>query len=388
MKTIIMAILLLLTGAVLNGCGEGFPDEEMHLGTENKTRPYAVVVEPPEAAPGDTVLVSLLAQTPDPDNLDITWRVAQDFDTGLYETDGVERNYLDLTAPLPVTDGDGFLNQSFKWVIPDDALLLSSSIPEVLTDPIMALLAEELIGPDAGSPPTKVAVDAWLKDLTAEQLNEMGIEERMATYALADRFACQVRFRGALQSNLSVDVTRNLTIRHTARLLGPNTNHNASVYRLGVVALDKVDATDDDIDHADVTQTWYPFIEDGFRIDQRVSVPHHANWTYYLVVDFYHEQYSSPFNPELILSEQGSYRWYYYRQDNPVSDHQFFVDDEGEEAEMWNLNREARIASGNVGSTFRVVSAVRDIRADWVMYNAVPGLAVEEGIVEFVAPQE
>jgi len=287
---------------------------------------------------------------------------------------------------LPVTDADGFLTQSFQWVVPEDALLISSAIPEVLDDPVMVILAEELIGPAAGSPPTKAAVDAWLKNLTPEQLAEMGFEERMATYALADRFACQVRFRAAMQSDIMVDVTRNLTIRHTGRLEGPNTNNNAEIYRFGVTALEKVDASTDDLEDDNIAQTWYPFIEGSVRVADRVSIPRHDNWTYYLVVDFYHEQYTSPFDPELLLSELGNHRWYYYRQDNPASDHQFFVTDDGDEAEMWNLGREARIIPASAGSAFRVVSAVRDERSEWVMYHAVPGGAVEEGLIEFVAP--
>jgi len=386
MKTYSIAFLLMFASVVLTGCGESFPDEEMHFGIENKTRPYAVVVEPPEAAPGDTVMVTLKARTPDPDELDITWRVAQDFDRGLYETDEVERNYLDLDAPLPLTDDDGFLNQSFQWIVPEDALLISSAIPEILDDPVMVILAEELIGPAAGSPPNKVAVDAWLKDLTPEQVDEMGFEEKMATFALADRFACQVRFRAELRSDIVVDVTRNLTIRHTGRLDGPNFNHNAQVLSFGVAALEKVDATTDDLLDESIDQTWYPFIEGGDRVAEQISIPRHGSWTYYLVVDFFHEQYTSPFDPELLLSELGSHRWYYYRQDDPTSEHQFFVTDDGEEAEMWNLGREARIMPGNAGSTFRIVSAVRDERSDWVMYHAVPGGAVQEGIVEFVAP--
>jgi hypothetical protein len=386
MKTYSIAFLLMLALMALTGCEEGFPDEEMHFGIENKTRPYAVVVEPPEAAPGDTVLVTLKARTPDADELDITWRVAQDFNRGLYETDEVERNYLELDSPDPVTDADGFLDQSFNWVVPDDAFLISSALPEILDDPVMVVLAEELIGPDAGSPPTKIAVDAWLKALTPDLIEEMGFEERMATYALADRFAIQVRFRAALRSDLVVDVTRNLTIRHTGRLEGPNTNHNAEVYSFGVVALEKVDATTDDIDDLNVAQTWYPFIEGTVRVADQVSIAQHDGWTYYLLVNFYHEQYTSPFNPDLLLSELGNSRWYYYRQDNPFSDHQFYATDDGEEAEMWNLGREARIMPGGVGSTFRVVAAVRDERSEWVMYHAVPGGAVHEGIVVFAAP--
>ncbi len=386
MRTFLFTIPMMLSVLILTGCGEGFPDEEMHLGIEAKTRPYAVIVEPPEAAPGETVLVTLLAQTPDPDELDISWRLAQDFNRGLYETDEVERNYLALDPPLPLTDEDGFLNQSFFWVVPDSALLVSSALPEILDDPVMVVLAQELLGLDAGSPPTKAAVDTWLKELDAQQVAQMDPLEKMATYALADMFAVQVRFRATLQSDLVVEVTRNLTIRHTRRLGGPNTNDNTFVYRFGVSAIEKQDATTDDLNDAGIPQTWHPLIEGAVRVADRVLIPRHEQWTYYLVEDFFRQGYTSPFEPESLLWEQGSHRWYYYRQDDPTSDHRLFASDDGGDAEMWNLKREARIIPGNVGSTFRIVSVVRDERSEWVLYNAVPGGAVQEGIVEFIEP--
>ncbi len=386
MKLLSMTSILMIAAMALSGCTEGFPDEEMHLGIEDKTRPFAVVIEPPEAAPGDTVLVTLKARTPDADALDITWRVARDFDTGLYETDSVERNYVDISVPLPTTDSDGFLDQSFQWIVPDEAFFLTSAIGDIIEDPMMVVLAEELIGPDAGSPPTKAAVDAWLKNLTPEIVQSMGDEERQATFALADRFACQVRFRAELRSDLVVDVTRNLTIRHTGRLFGPNANHNGQVYSFGVAALEKRDATVDDLENDAITRIWYPFIENAIRVADKINIPARDNWTYYAVVDFEHEQYSSPFNPDLQLTESGSHRWYYYRQDDPTSEHQFFVNEEGNEAEMWELEREARLKPDGAGSTFRIITAVRDQRDDWIMYHATPGGSVQEGVIEFISP--
>jgi hypothetical protein len=385
-KYLSYAIVVIIAGIGLSGCADGFPDEEMHFGIEDKVRPYAVLIEPAEAAPGETVQVTLLARAPEPDELDITWRVALDFNRGLYETDEVERNYRDLEVALPVADEDGFLTQTFNWVVPDSALLVSSSLPEILEDPAMVLLAEGLIGPAAGSPPTKSAVDAWLKALTPADLEAMDPMQREATWALADRFACQVRFRTTLLTGRVIDVTRNLTIRHTRRLAGPNTNHNARVTQLTVAAVEKENATRDDLVDPAVPKTNYPFITDGNRVADRVQVPRNNQWTYYLRTEFVREEYSSPFDPTIMVTESSRYQWYYYRQDQPTSGHQFFVNEDGEEAEMWDLDEDARIMPAAVGSVFRIVASVRDSREDWVMYNAVPGSGVEEGIVEFVAP--
>ncbi len=386
MKNLMLTVALMMATAGLAGCGDGFPDEEMHFGIEDKVRPYAVVIEPAEAAPGQTVRVTLFAYVPDPDELEISWRVALDFNTGIYETDEVERNIRAL-PPLPAPGIQGFMTQTFLWTVPDSALLYSSALPEVLTDPVMVALATELLGPSAGSPPTKSAVDAWLKTLSPYQMDRMDPVTREAAWALSDRFACRVRFRATLRTGRVIEVTRNLSIRHTDRLGGPNANANAQVRDFGVVMLDKEDATSGDIGNPGVEQTFYPFINSfGQRVRHTVRVPLHSDRTYYLMSSFVHEQYTSPFDPTRVLSEQGRYRWYYYRVDDPLADHHLFVTDDGGEAEMWDLGGRARIQPDGIGSWFRVVDVVRDERDEWVSYQAVPGTAVEWGEVEFVAP--
>lgn len=386
MNKIIMSLLLLPILAGLNACSDGFPDEEMHFGIEDKVRPYAVIIEPPEAAPGDTVQVTLLAQTPHPDELDISWRVALDYSIGLYETDEVERNYRGIDVPFPETDADGFMTQTFQWVVPDSALLFSSDIPEILDDPAMVFLAEELMGPEAGSPPTKSAVNAWLGALTWDDMNDMSSQEREATWALADRFACQVRFRAVLRTGATVDVTRNLTIRYTNKLEGDNTNTNSLVRHLYVVAVEKQDAIMEDLYDENIPQLGYFFIGVYERQNDQVQVPYHADWTYFMVNRFTVQYYTPPFDPTLVVWESTINHWYYYRQDQPLSDHHFFVEEDGGDAEMNDLDGIVRIMPDGVGSIFRVVATVRDLRYEWITYNAVPGQVAEEGIVEFVAP--
>lgn len=378
--------VLLLATLLVAGCGDNFPDEEMHLGLEDKVRPYAIQLDRPDAAPGDPVVVTLLAQTPDPDELDVSWQVALDFDRGLYEADEVERRIVEIPAGLPTADADGFLTDDFTWNVPDSVLLWSSAIPEVLTDPATVALAEQLIGPAAGSPPRKSAVDAWLRALDAPDVQAMDPELREAVWALADRFACQVRLRATLRTDITVDVTRNLTVRHTRRLGGPNTNANARIVRFGVVALNKRDAERDDIDDPGVEQTLYEFVRDGVTLTDRVQVPVRSGWTYYAVAGFAGDEYTSPFDYAGILQETGEFRWYYYRQDAPRAGHHLFVKEDGEEAEMWDLDAEARMKPPGAGAVYRLVVVVRDERPEWRSYHAVPGSDVSTGIVEFVSP--
>ena len=380
-----LIILLLLSVAALAGCGDSFPDAEMHLGLENKVRPFAVVVEPPEAAPGETVQVTLLAWAADPDELDATWRVALDYDLGLYEVDEIERNYRPVPAGLPTAAADGFVNQTFAWTVPDSALLLTSALPDVIDDPLLlALLAAAGLGD--GAPVTRAEVDALLKALTPGDLALLPADTRDAVFAVVDRFACQVRLRGTLDAGRAVDVTRNLTIRHTARLQGANTNHNTRVTEFAVVALHRRDAVESDIDDPAVDRDRYPFVAGGVRLAERLEVPLHADWTYYLTLDYELESYDAPFEPGLTVTEGRSRRWYYRRQDQPQSAHQFFVTDSGNEAEMVDLDDRPRVDPDGVGSVFRVIAAARDLREDWVAFHAVPGTGISEGVIEFVQP--
>ncbi|MBK7672935.1 MAG: hypothetical protein IPJ24_16350 [bacterium] len=378
--------VLLPAAALLAGCGEGFPDEEMHLGLDAKVRPYAVVIEPPEAAPGDTVQVTLYARAPRPDDLDITWRVALDFDRGLYEVDEVERNLRALAVPPPVFDADGFLTQTFRWVVPDSTLLYSSAIPEVPDDPALPAIVALLPGLDTSAPLRKDEIDAWLKAHDIYDVLAMDLPTVNATWALADRFACAVRLRATLRTDVVVDVTRNLTIRYTRQMGGPNGNVNTYVPRFEVVAVEKRDAAAVDIYAEGVAHTIYRFIDDGERLADRVDVPLHDDWTYFFRSAFVTQNYSSPWDPAFFSSEAGNYDWYYYRQDAPTSEHAFFVTDDGDAAEMWNLDEHVRVVPDGPGSTFRVVCVVRDSRIEWVSFHATPGTALVEGIVSFQAP--
>lgn len=381
------ALLLPMLAGLLAGCGEGFPDQEMHLGLDDKVRPYAVLIEPPEASPGDTVRVTLQARAPQPDELDITWRVALDYSLGLYGVDEVERNLRPLAPPPPVVDEDGFLTQTFAWVVPDSALLYSSAVPAVIEDPSLAVLGGLLAGAGFGLPPRKDEADAWLRTLDAEEVRAMEPATRQATRGLTDRFACAVRFRATLRTDVVVEVTRNLTIRHTRRLEGPNLNRNPTLRYWNLAAIEKRDAGEGDLTDPDLTVHRLLFLDmNGARVADVITVPFHDDWTYYLTASSSGDEYTSPWNPEFVTTELARYRWYYYRQDAPTAAHQFFVTDEGDEAEMWNLTGSVRIVPDGVGSTFRVVTVVRDYRDEWESFQASPGMALAEGVVAFTSP--
>lgn len=368
--------------ALLAGCGDGFPDEEMHVGLDDKIRPYAVVCEPPEAAPGETITVTLRYFAPRPAAVVPAWRVVLDYDQGLYEADEIERRHVELDGlPAAAADTHGFVTQSFTYTVPDSVLLWSSGIPDVLTDEVMFALTEV-----AGLPPRKDAVATYLSALTVDDLAAMGPAQRAAALRLADVFACQIRLRATLADGMTVDVARNLTARHSRRLGSLNANANAAITRFVVGSVPVIDLDLDQLEEHAAEITWHEFAgtsPDGLP-EARVTVD--ANRTYFARVRFAPELYTSPYDVVRELEEQGSYRWFYFRLDAPGSDHHLLANDEGDAAEMWELDEDVRLLPPGGQSRFRLVAVVRDERVEWTRYQAVPGQSVVTGEVLFLAP--
>ncbi len=385
MKTLLTAILLV--SALLTGCGDGFPGQEMSLGTEDKTRPYAVTVEPPEVAPGDTVTVRLRYQAARPSDVVSTWRVALDYATGPYEADEIERRLVPLpdVAP-PVVDQFGFMTQVFQYAVPDSVPLWSTAIADVITDPSMLYILDLLEPDGVGEPPHKTEVDAWLRGLTPDDLAAMNPLERTATQRLADLFSCSIRFRVTLDANTSVDVTRNLTVRYSSRLGSDNVNVNAEITRFEIGVIPAPDVDISDLEEWEDRIVWYAFDGTSENGLPEARVPNEPGNTYLVSVRQDPQLYTSPFELDQTLEEQGDYRWYFLRLDAPESGHDLYVDEEGEPTEMFMLDEDVRMLLPGGDSNFRLLSVVYDKRPEWIQYAAVPGATVTVGEVVFEAP--
>jgi len=366
------------------GCGDDYPDAEMHLGLEDKIRPFGVVVEPPDVSPGDTLQVTLRYHAPRPSQADERWRVALDYATGLYDADEVERRYVALDGlPAGVVDDEGFVTRSFAYVVPDSVLLWTSAIPDLVTDELMVQLIAALLGDAAGNPPRKTAVDAWLRALTPDDLAAMDPTARAAALRLADLFACRIRFRATLEDGMTVDATRTVTVRHSRRLESANVNENAAVTRFAVGGLPYTDVDLRDLDRYADEVVWYGFTGTSANGLPLATVPGDPAWTYFVSVRFAPEPYTSPYEPDRVLSEVGHYRWYYYRVDAPGSGHVLLANEEGEVTEMWELDEDVRLLPPGGASLYRLFAVVYDERPEWERYQVTWGSAVTVGEVRF-----
>jgi hypothetical protein len=367
---------------IVAGCSETFPDEEAHLGLEEKIRPYEITLDPPEVAPGETTTATLRYHMPRAAAAAATWRVALDYDAGLYEVDQVERHFVAVAdVDPPLVDDAGFVVQTARFTVPDSIFTVTSAIPDELNDDIMVALLDGLPAGLFSDPPRKEEVAAALASLTAEDLAALDPQEAALVHAVADIFACAVRFRVTLDDGMSVDVVRRLTVRHSSRLASPNTNHNNVVPQLTVGEIPRHDFDLGDLDEVIDEVVWHPSDTSDPEL-WRIEVPLDDGHTYFLRSRATVDRYTSPFDPDRLLEEQLEYRWYYYRLDAPRSGHQFLVSETGEEAEMYELDDDTRIDPPGVGARYRILSVVRDERGEWARYHASPGSSTR--VVEII----
>ncbi len=382
MKRFLFGLVVL---SVLAGCGDDFLNEEMLLGDENKLRPLAVVCEPAEVSPGQEITVTLYYWDPDPDETSIDWRVALDYDSGLYGADPVERGYVDLgqvtAIDPPVNTGEGFMRQSVSYVVPTTVLRETSAIPTALDEEPWSSLTE-LVSP--GEDLTQSDMDDFLSSLTVGDLASLNAQERALVLDLADIFACQIRFRIQLRQERILDVTRNVTVRHSRRLGSPNVNENTRLTQWDLVAVPVADVGYDQIDDYSDQLLRFDLI-DGAGDPVPVSVPAHADWTYFIETDFAAQSYTSPFSDDRVFDEHADHRWYTFRRDDGDVGYPLLRNEDGEEAEMWELDDWVRIVPPNSGeSIFRIYSCVRDDRPEWEGFHASSGTALTATEITFV----
>ena len=381
--TVLVSAMILLLG----GCSEQFTNEEMHLGAATKPRPLAILCEPPEAAPGQTVNLTLVFHETDAADTDVAWRVALDYDPGLYGADIIERRIVDLNAaadiPAFADDGHGFRTQTFAWTVPDSTILWASSLPSRIDDEAILALAAVVLPAVPADEITKEVIDAYLRGLTPADLFAMDLETLAAHQALADLFACQIRLRARLRSDLVVDVTRGLTVRYSSTLGSANVNTNPEVSGFTVIGIPVDDFDWSDLDQYHDSAVFYPFTGGGAVLE--AHVPRQAGWTYYVFMQTDRQSYTSPFTPDRLFEEQATARWYFFRLDAPAAGQDFFVTDEGESAEMFALDESVRLQPPTDGSSprFRVALCARDQRPEWEMYHGTPGATLVYGDIVF-----
>lgn len=383
MSTRITTFALLAAALLLCGCDGEFPNQEMDLAGEAKLRPLAITIEPPEAAPGETVEVTLHFYSPDRRPESVDWSVALDYRLGLYETDEVEDDVVNLQILMPpIYDEAGYGTQLFHYHVPEDLLLTTGAVPDTLTDAMLLALVRPLLGKADDEPVTRAELDAAYREGFPPDA-----PASVVAYA-ADLFSCEIRFRARLRREISLDVTRNLTVRHSRRTESYNVNTNPWLQRMTLYSVPHPDVDADDLGDYETEVLATPLAGEGVTPGLR-TVPLHRDWTYFLGLSLGLDTYSSPFDPHALHDEKYNASWYHLDLDDPRGADPFYVTDEGEEAEMDDLDSRVRLAQplGDGPHRFRVTVVVRDRRLEWMgLYSTTPGATLLSGEFEFVEP--
>lgn len=298
------------------GCAE-FPETYENVIADEKIRPFAIVLDPPEAAPGDTVHASLKLYDAGK-AYSVRWSLALKFQvkqsvTGSSFPTASEWIELDSGSLVVDSDSDGL---ALGFVIPDGArnpLRISGYVPIVI--PESDLSAEEkslLPGIGIGSSAGGIPRDTLLAAFASHRSLPNGLAP------LVDGFLGVLQIKARVTSpGFSVEVTKNLTVRYSNRLAAgahlSNVNANPRLDSIGIIHVHAAGVTDFDgiRDHASDTV----FL--GARPSDTLKVV--PGDSYFLIASGASGARGQPYrSPEgKVHDEQLSYQWFYTDLDAP-----------------------------------------------------------------------
>lgn len=298
MKYLFLSLCLLVLG-----CTE-FSTRYVNI-ENDKIRPIAFICDPPEAMPGDTVDVRVFASFPN-GMPDISWTVALDYGVDLYGNETVERHIVPL-SDLHAVNLDDSLGIHFRFVVPDSTLLFSTQLKGLL-----ARNAASFGGMSVAD------LDSFLRASPPGLLPFPGY--------LVDQFAANIKLRGHMVQNITLDITKEVTVRYTGKFNPANASKNPSIRWIKWIAVQKNKMTSPD------SIRNYPFTERYLYPPESISVNLKdtplvidQNVSYFLCADSgkggntpWLETYSYYSTRDTVLKEDTSlleYDWLYTNKD-------------------------------------------------------------------------
>jgi hypothetical protein len=201
-----------------------FPTPFENIVAGEKIRPFAVVCDPPEAAPGDTVSVRLYYYNPLGNAPSIHWNISLDYGVDLRGSE-FEKNVVNLDSMMLF----GSTPDTFRFRVPDSVLVHSTLISELVRNPSIN--------------PFHLTIDAADSMLRAAAMS--GASSPLLT-ALADNFSCKVKLRAQMRASISIDVTMLLRVRYSNKVHSPNVNKNPTLTWMGIIKVPTAKFTDID----------------------------------------------------------------------------------------------------------------------------------------------
>ena len=281
-----------------------FPFRYDNIVKDQKIRPFAMVCEPPEAAPGDTVLVRLYYYKPENQDPSIHWKISLDYGMDLYGQEK-ENRLADLDSMmLP-----GGRPDSFAFVVPDSALLYNTQLASLFNNPDYNPTGYSLR-----------ALDSLLKVFSA-----FGGLPPQAAFLMPyiDQVACRLKLRAQLRTGITLDVTKQLRVRYSRKFHSPNVNQNPRINWLGILAVPAANVYNFDSTRYYETSfyyLYYPLHPDS--VQDTVVVD--SGYSYFVVADSgiaaadtQRQLYSYMTQDGAVRSEREeyNYEWFYTNQD-------------------------------------------------------------------------
>lgn len=364
--------LALVSFAFLAGCAE-FPEKYENVIDGEKIRPFAILVDPPEAAPGDTVKVELKLHDAGKD-YDLAWELALRY----------QLNLGAISSPFPnaseIVDLEG---QGRKISASSDGLSFSVVIPSGDKNPVaLTNLTPEIVRTE--------------EDLSAEEkdaLRDLGITSFQgglrksdlvaaldsartvpnALSPLVDALVGLVRFKAKLTSpGFKLDVTKALTIRYSNRVETgtylSNVNRNPVIDSIGIIRVNAKGLTYFGEIAGHETDTVF------FRTHKEVDLDNPPYDTlkvlpdrsYFLIAqsEGSEQSYRSPAGME--HKEQLFYQWFYSNLDKTGSDWKDLINLANDDRPSSYPVVPIRFPKKEVGLRhFSIKATVGDIRPEW-----------------------
>lgn len=319
-------LILGFVAVVFTGCAE-FPEVYENVIEGQKIRPFAIITDPPEAAPGDTVRVELKLYDAEKE-YEVDWELGLKYQMNQGATSSgfpTVTEIMDLEAGEvkwnPSADG-----LSFSVVIPKgdkNPLELTDLSPDVLrTDSDITAEEREELG--------KLGLDNFESGL--KKIDLIGALDTLSTISnklspLVDGLVALVQFKAKMKSpGFNLEVTKNLTVRYSNRLESgsylSNVNHNPvidsigfiDVHAAGIRHFSEIGNHKSDTIYFTTLSESHPALID---YDTLRVIPGHS---YFMIAATRNanQSYRSPAGE--IHREQLFYQWFYTNLDAPSSD--------------------------------------------------------------------
>lgn len=224
---------------VFLGCAE-FPEKYENVIDGGKIRPFAIVLEPPEAAPGDTVRVQLKMYDGGK-SYSVAWELALNYQVNQGAT----------SSPFPrVTEIVNMETSGRKFDVSEDGLEFSFVVPTGDRNPLRLtdlspdiLKAENEISPDEKTELRKLGIaslDGGLRK--ADLIDALDVSDSVANNLspMVDGLTALVLLKARVSSpGFELDVTKTLSVRYSNRLESggylSNVNRNPVIDSIGLI---------------------------------------------------------------------------------------------------------------------------------------------------------